>query len=142
VQDVQQQQQHVGSVPPLRTRAPPSPLPPQPRARAALEVFKQIPELKCLYLKGNPLVSNMKNYRKTMVASMPCLTYLDERPVFEDERRLTMAWSVGPRRACALCGCLWRVRNGCLLPHNSHPQAYRVSGETMHMVHPASATAT
>jgi len=39
-------------------------------------------------------VSSMKNYRKTVVSSMPFLTYLDERPVFEDERRLINAWCV------------------------------------------------
>lgn len=60
---------------------------------AALDILKQIPELKCLYLKGNPLVSTMKNYRKTVVNNMPFLTYLDERPVFEEERRLISAWS-------------------------------------------------
>ncbi len=59
---------------------------------AVLDVLKQLPELRCLYLKGNPVVSNMKNYRKTVIAALPELTYLDERPVFEDERRLVNAW--------------------------------------------------
>lgn len=57
-----------------------------------LEVLKQLPNLRCLYLTGNPVVSNMKNYRKLMVAALPGLTYLDDRPVFEDERRLVNAW--------------------------------------------------
>ena len=51
-----------------------------------------MPNLKCLYLKGNPVVSTMKNYRKVMVAAIPGLGYLDERPVFEDERRMVNAW--------------------------------------------------
>ena len=62
---------------------------------AVLEVFKQMPNLRCLYLKGNPFVSSVKNYRKSLIAAIPNLGYLDDRPVFEDERRLVMAWSVG-----------------------------------------------
>ena len=55
-------------------------------------MLKQLPNLKCLYLQGNPVVSHMKNYRKTMIAALPSLGYLDERPVFEDERRMVTAW--------------------------------------------------
>lgn len=62
---------------------------------AILDIIKQLPELKCLYLKGNPVVSKMKNYRKTIIAAIPTLAYLDERPVFEDERRIVDAWWVG-----------------------------------------------
>lgn len=57
-----------------------------------VECLKQIPDLRCLYLKGNPVVSAIKNYRKALVSSIPTLTYLDDRPVFEPERRTTMAW--------------------------------------------------
>lgn len=61
---------------------------------AILDVLKPLANLKCLYLKGNPVVSTMKNYRKTIIAALPSLTYLDERPVFEDERRIVNAWYV------------------------------------------------
>lgn len=61
---------------------------------AIIEIFKQLPNLQCLYLKGNPVVSQMKNYRKTVIAALPKLGYLDDRPVFEDERRLVTAWYV------------------------------------------------
>jgi dynein assembly factor 1 len=64
---------------------------------AVLDVLKQLPELRCLYLKGNPVVSSIKNYRKTLIAALPELKYLDERPVFEDERRLVTAWWVQHR---------------------------------------------
>ncbi len=63
--------------------------------QAVLNVIKQLPNLKCLYLKGNPLVSTTKNYRKTVISAIPTLGYLDERPVFEDERRLVSAWAIG-----------------------------------------------
>jgi dynein assembly factor 1 len=59
---------------------------------AIIDVFKHLPELRCLYLKGNPAVSKIKNYRKMLVGSIPTLTYLDDRPVFEAERRLVNAW--------------------------------------------------
>ncbi len=59
---------------------------------AILDVLKQIPDLRCLYLKGNPVVSNIKNYRKVLITSIPSLTYLDDRPVFENERRTAEAW--------------------------------------------------
>jgi hypothetical protein len=40
---------------------------------------------------ATPLHS-IRNYRKTVIAALPELKYLDERPVFEDERRLVNAW--------------------------------------------------
>ncbi|PSC73054.1 Dynein assembly factor [Micractinium conductrix] len=62
---------------------------------ALLELLKGLPDLKCLYLRGNPLVSSMRSYRKTVVAALPALTYLDDRPVFELERLCAEAWSLG-----------------------------------------------
>eukprot|EP00887_Chlorella_sp_A99_P006699 scaffold3.g6699.t1 len=60
-----------------------------------IQVLQAIPSLKCLYLKGCPFVSSMHNYRKRLVAALPALTYLDERPVFEAERRCAEAWARG-----------------------------------------------
>ena len=59
---------------------------------AILDLLQQMPNLRCLYLKGNPVVSAIKNYRKAVVAAIPTLGYLDERPVVEDERRMIDAW--------------------------------------------------
>lgn len=59
---------------------------------AILDVLRQMTELRCLYLKGNPVVSTIRNYRKSLIAALPQLKYLDERPVFDDERRIVMAW--------------------------------------------------
>jgi len=64
-----------------------------------VDLLKKLPELKVLYLKGNPCVKNIKSYRKTLISSIPTLTYLDERPIFEDERRLANAWARGGRNA-------------------------------------------
>ena len=71
---------------------------------AILDVIKAIQGLKCLYLKGNPMVSKIRNYRKTLISSLPDLTYLDDRPVFPDERRIVTAWWV---HVCVVCVCVW-----------------------------------
>ncbi|KAJ9521042.1 hypothetical protein QJQ45_022766 [Haematococcus lacustris] len=62
---------------------------------AVMDVLRQLTQLRCLYLKGNPVVSAIRNYRKSLIAALPELKYLDERPVFDDERRLVQAWSQG-----------------------------------------------
>uniref|UniRef100_A0A7S0R4Q2 Dynein assembly factor 1, axonemal homolog n=1 Tax=Pyramimonas obovata TaxID=1411642 RepID=A0A7S0R4Q2_9CHLO len=57
-----------------------------------IELLKAMPNLSVVYLKGNPIVNNIKSYRKNLIASMPKLTYLDDRPVFPNERRCAEAW--------------------------------------------------
>eukprot|EP00884_Botryococcus_braunii_P007995 jgi/Botrbrau1/17197/Bobra.126_1s0002.1 len=60
-----------------------------------LDILKSIPDLRCLYLQGNPVVSRIPSYRKTVISTLRQLTYLDDRPVFELERRCAEAWSRG-----------------------------------------------
>lgn len=57
---------------------------------AVVNVFAQLPALRVLYLQGNPVVRKIKHFRKTIVSKC---RHLDDRPVFEDERRRTDAWS-------------------------------------------------
>lgn len=57
-----------------------------------VEVFAQLPDLRVLYLMGNPVVKHIRNYRKNVVYKCKMLKYLDDRPVFDDERRRTEAW--------------------------------------------------
>ena len=54
-----------------------------------------MPKLKVIYLQNNKVVKNMKNYRKSIIADLPELKYLDDRPVFEDDRRNAEAFSRG-----------------------------------------------
>lgn len=62
------------------------------------EIFQQM-NVKVLYFQNNEAVKSIKNYRKTMIHSLPTLTYLDERPVFEEERRFAEAFGVGGKDA-------------------------------------------
>jgi len=58
-----------------------------------LDIFDKLPDLRVLYLMGNPVVKEIRNYRKTIISRCKHLTYLDDRPVFEDERRRVNAWA-------------------------------------------------
>jgi hypothetical protein len=51
-----------------------------------IQILEQMPNLSVLYLKGNPCVKQIKNYRKAIISKCPKLKYLDDRPVFDDER--------------------------------------------------------
>lgn len=59
------------------------------------EVFERMPELKVLYLLNNGMIKKVKNYRKTMTARLPKLCYLDDRPVFPEDRRNAEAFARG-----------------------------------------------
>ena len=57
-----------------------------------LDILSSLPDLRVLYLIGNPVIKNIKHYRKTIIAKCKNLKYLDDRPVFDDERRRVEAW--------------------------------------------------
>ena len=53
---------------------------------AILSLFEKIEKLKVLYLKGNDVVRLINNYRRTIIVKLKNLTYLDDRPVREEDR--------------------------------------------------------
>lgn len=57
-----------------------------------LHVVRAMPNLKVLYLMGNPVVKALRHYRKRIIGSCVELRYLDDRPVFEEEKRRVTAW--------------------------------------------------
>lgn len=52
-----------------------------------------MPDLRVLYLQGNPVVKEIRHYRKTIISRCTALNYLDDRPVFPEERRRVTAWA-------------------------------------------------
>jgi len=54
--------------------------------------------LRVLYLVGNPIASSSA-YRRTIIARLPSLTYLDDQPVDTLERVCSEAWMRGGREA-------------------------------------------
>lgn len=59
---------------------------------AVIDIIVAMPQLRCLYLAGNPVVSKVPSYRKAMIARCSQLTYLDDRPVTDEERLWCQAW--------------------------------------------------
>ncbi|XP_014788744.1 uncharacterized protein LOC106882542 [Octopus bimaculoides] len=59
------------------------------------EVFAKMPSLGVLYLIGNPVIRNIKNYRKHVTVAIKSLKYLDDRPVFPRDRACSEAWARG-----------------------------------------------
>ncbi|XP_017048888.2 dynein axonemal assembly factor 1 homolog [Drosophila ficusphila] len=57
-----------------------------------VKVFEQMPSLRVLVLQGNPVVSRLPQYRKTLILACKELTYLDSRPVFPRDRACAEAW--------------------------------------------------
>ncbi|KAJ3282963.1 hypothetical protein HK104_010621 [Borealophlyctis nickersoniae] len=60
-----------------------------------VDIFEQMPNLAVLNLMSNPVTSKIPNYRRTLIARCKNLTYLDDRPVFDNERLATEAWVRG-----------------------------------------------
>lgn len=60
-----------------------------------IALLQQIKSLAVLYMQNNPICKKIPNYRKTLIASLPNLKYLDDRPVFEDDRRFAEAFAEG-----------------------------------------------
>ena len=56
---------------------------------------KHLPSLRCLSLRGNPVVNKIKNYRKSMIVVSPSLCKLDSRAILKSDREVAEAWASG-----------------------------------------------
>lgn len=60
-----------------------------------IEIFKQMDNLAVLYMMHNKVTSKISSYRKTLINALPNLKYLDDRPVFPEDRRYAAAFARG-----------------------------------------------
>jgi dynein assembly factor 1 len=58
-----------------------------------------IPNIKCLYIQGNPAIRQISNLRQSLLDVLPSLTFLDSRPV---NRHANVAPPLSPTRAAAI----------------------------------------
>ena len=65
----------------------------------SMTVWEGMQNLHVLYLQGNPVTQQIADvwggYRKYVLARIPALTFLDERPVQTNEHRTCAAWNSG-----------------------------------------------
>eukprot|EP00158_Paraphelidium_tribonemae_P005514 Partr_v1_DN27381_c2_g1_i2_m46148 putative dynein, axonemal, assembly factor 1 len=61
----------------------------------AIEVLALMPSLTVLNLANNPIVQTIPSYRKRVISTLSRLTYLDDQPVFPEEREQILAWNRG-----------------------------------------------
>eukprot|EP00826_Nyctotherus_ovalis_P064634 TRINITY_DN9486_c0_g1_i3.p1 TRINITY_DN9486_c0_g1~~TRINITY_DN9486_c0_g1_i3.p1 ORF type:complete len:406 (+),score=148.36 TRINITY_DN9486_c0_g1_i3:67-1284(+) len=58
-------------------------------------VFMKMPSIALINMMNNEAPKKIQSYRKKMIASLPTLKYLDDRPVFPDDRRCAEAFARG-----------------------------------------------
>jgi len=54
-----------------------------------------MPELRVLYTQNNPFTKKIKHFKKVIIHELPKLNYLDDRPVFPEDRRYAEAFHRG-----------------------------------------------
>jgi dynein assembly factor 1 len=59
------------------------------------EIFVKIPLVRVIDLQGNDCLRKIPSYRKNFIVKLKELRYLDDRPVFDDERRFAEAFAEG-----------------------------------------------
>ncbi|EZA61485.1 Leucine-rich repeat-containing protein 50-like protein [Ooceraea biroi] len=60
-----------------------------------VDILRDMKSLRVVTLTGNPVLKQIKMYRKTMILKCKNLQYLDDRPVFPRDRACAEAWMRG-----------------------------------------------
>ena len=63
------------------------------------EIFLKMKNLKVLYFKGNEVIKSIKNYRRYLISYLTNLTYLDDRPIKDEDRVGAIAFFKGGFKA-------------------------------------------
>lgn len=64
-----------------------------------IAILEDMSSLAVLYLQNNPICKRIPNYRKTLISRLKNLKYLDDRPVFPEDRRFAEAFYTGGMEA-------------------------------------------
>lgn len=59
------------------------------------EILMKLPNIALINMMDNAAPKKIQNYRKRMIANLPTLKYLDDRPVFPEDRRCAEAFMKG-----------------------------------------------
>ena len=79
-------------------------------ANDIIDLLSKCHGITALNLAGNPVANNeISHFRKKVIVALKSLKYLD-RPVFDQERAMAEAWSVGGREAEARTKKEWQER--------------------------------
>lgn len=46
-----------------------------------------MPNIAVIYMHNNQFNKKISHYRKTVISKMPNIKYIDDKPVFDDEKR-------------------------------------------------------
>ena len=59
------------------------------------EILVKMTQLAVLYMQNNQFNKKIAHYRKSIISRLPNLKYIDDKPIFEDEKRYAEAWARG-----------------------------------------------
>jgi dynein assembly factor 1 len=59
------------------------------------EVLLKLPNIAVVYMQNNEFTKKISHYRKSIISRLPQIKYIDDKPVFEDEKRFAEAWARG-----------------------------------------------
>lgn len=59
------------------------------------KVLLKMSNISVIYMQNNEFTKKISHYRKFIISNLPEIKYIDDKPVFEDEKRYALAWVRG-----------------------------------------------